>query len=29
MGLVRMSRVVPALLRTVGTGILEGLASRT
>ena len=27
MGLVGMSQVVPALLRTVGTGILEGLAS--
>ena len=29
MGLVGMSQVVPALLRTVGTGILEGLASWT
>ena len=29
MGLVGMSQVVPALFRTVGTGILEGLASGT
>ena len=29
MGLDGMSQVVPALLRTVGTGILEGLASGT
>ena len=29
MGLVGMSQVVPALIRTVGTGIPEGLASGT
>ena len=29
MGLVGKSQVVPALLRTVGTGILEDLASGT
>ena len=29
MGLVGMSEVVPALIRTVGTGTLEGLASGT